>query len=90
MTKKCFYDGDKRTHGTFRVGSVPNLYQNRKYYHRKYEAFGLQSLLRRKIWLENILFTKHIKEYSSRKAACLFVDYQKLKEALKRKEEILA
>jgi len=87
-----------KTKGGYKCGSnsqVYNMYrplslQQHKTRFRKYDTFGLQSLLRRKAWLENILFTKHIKEYSSRKAACLFVDYQNLKEALKRKEEVLA
>ena len=88
-----------KTNGRYKCGSnsqVYNIYrplalqQHRTPHFRKYDTFGLQSLLRRKAWLENILFTKRIKEYSSRKAAVLFVDYQKLKEALKRKEEVLA
>ena len=62
-----------------------NVYHPKERF-KKYEHFGLESLLRRKAWLENIIFTQRINEHSSRKQACLFLDYQELKKALKRKE----
>ena len=89
MAKNTLYEVNRRGHGVCDMRKVPDIHAPTDHL-RKYFTYGLDSLLRRKAWLENILFTPHIKEYSSRKQACLFLDYQQLKKALKKKEEELS
>lgn len=79
---------DGYTNSIINAHKRPNMATAPEYF-RKYNGFGLDSLLRRKAWLENILFTKRIKEYSNRKASQLFFDYQQLKKELKYRESKL-